>query len=161
MYRILIGGLVAMSMKTSAGAEKPLEVLGESVIIKVSGKETGDELSVLEIVTPPGLGAPPHANTREIIIFFVAEGTVTFTVEGDSVEQQAGVVVMIPRGVMHTYTNTGDKPSRLIATFAPGGFDRFLVELYERAFVMPDDMPAFVQLAAEYGVEIPAPQADD
>jgi hypothetical protein len=86
---------------------------------------------------------------------------VTFTVEGDSVEQQAGAVVMIPRGVMHTYTNTGDEPSRLIATFALGGFDRFLVELYERAFVMPDDMPAFVQLAAEYGVEIPPPQADD
>jgi hypothetical protein len=58
MYRILIGGLVAMSMTTSAGAEKPLEVLGESAIIKVSGKETGDELSVVEIVTPPGLGAP-------------------------------------------------------------------------------------------------------
>lgn len=161
MNRLAIGGLAATFLTASAAAETPLDVLGETVTIKVSGQETDGAVSVVEVHTPPGLGAPPHANSREVIVFYVAEGTVAFTVEGETVEKQQGVVVLIPRGVMHGYVNVGDAPSRLVITFAPGGFERFFDEVHERQFELPDDMQAFVELATKYGMELGAPPEEE
>ena len=83
----------------------------------------------LAIVTiQPGREGPPaHAHADEDDSFFILEGEMTFTVEGEDVPAPTGTFVLVPPGLEHTFRNPGDVPCRMLNVHAPAGFDRRLL----------------------------------
>jgi mannose-6-phosphate isomerase-like protein (cupin superfamily) len=73
-------------------------------------------------------GPPPHAHAAEDDSFYILEGELTFTVEGEEVVAGPGTFVLVPPGVEHTFANRGDLEARFINVHAPAGFDLRLAE---------------------------------
>jgi len=56
----------------------PLNIFGDLVTVKLSGKDTGGAYAVMENVTQPKAGPPLHVHHREDEGFFVIEGDYIF-----------------------------------------------------------------------------------
>ena len=80
----------------------------------------------LAIVTiePHREGPAAHIHAVEDDSFYILEGELTFTVDGEEIVAGAGTFVLVPPGVRHTFANRGDTVVRFINVHAPGGFDR-------------------------------------
>ena len=79
-------------------------------------------LSVITI--QPGREGPPiHQHAAEDDSFYLLEGELTFTVDGDEVLAGPGTFVLVPPEVPHTFANRGAAPARFVNVHAPAGFD--------------------------------------
>jgi mannose-6-phosphate isomerase-like protein (cupin superfamily) len=67
----------------------------------------------------PGL----HAHDADDDAFYILEGELTFTVEGEDVVAGPGTFVLVPPHVQHSFANRGDDVVRLVNIHAPAGFD--------------------------------------
>lgn len=114
-----------------SGEVEPLWFIGGQVIdLKLDGTKTDGRFLMLEVVTEPGGGAPqPHVHTREDETLYMLEGEVTVEVGGDRRTVGPGDVVFFPRGVPHSFTNTGTVASRGIGVVSPAGLEAFFREL--------------------------------
>jgi quercetin dioxygenase-like cupin family protein len=132
--------------------------VGGPVTIKARGRQTGGALTVFESVPAPGEGPPLHLHTHEDEILYVLEGQLRIRLEDDVSEAPAGAFLFIPRGLPHTWQNSGEGPARVLFAFAPAapGMERF----FERAAEVPDGTPlaeAFAQFGADAGMEVLGP----
>ena len=81
------------------------------------------------ITVQPGADGPPgHRHADEDDSFYLLEGELTFTVEGEELVAAAGTFVLVPPGVHHTFANRGDAVARFVNVHAPAGFDLRLEE---------------------------------
>jgi quercetin dioxygenase-like cupin family protein len=77
---------------------------------------------IIEIVAGRELEA--HVHDGEDDAFYILEGEMTFTVEGEDVKAPPGTFVLVPPGVRHGFRNDGDTAVRMLNIHAPAGFDR-------------------------------------
>jgi mannose-6-phosphate isomerase-like protein (cupin superfamily) len=84
-------------------------------------------LSVIT-VKPHREGPETHTHAGEDDSFYVLEGELTFTVDGDEVVAGSGTFVLVPPEVPHTFANRSDAVARFINVHAPAGFDLRLEE---------------------------------
>jgi mannose-6-phosphate isomerase-like protein (cupin superfamily) len=76
------------------------------------------------ITIAPHAGGPgTHSHAEEDDSFFMLEGELVFTVEGEQIHAPAGTFVLVPPGVEHDFRNDGDEPARFVNVHAPAGFD--------------------------------------
>ena len=145
---------------------RSLRVFGELVTYKTTSEQTGGAYSLFEVVTQPGGGPPPHVQHREDEAFYVLEGEYEFLNEDLTMRVGAGSLIYVPKGNLHAHENIGDKPARMLVSQTPGGLhERFFEEIGEPAtdeprrpgFAGPQDMRKMAAIAAEYGIEMPAP----
>lgn len=123
---------------------------GERVRIHVAGRAVGGRYTMIESVSEPGTGAPLHAH-REDEVFHVLEGALTFRCAEDRFEAGPGVVVVIPAGVRHSWSNFGGTQARAMVTLTPGGFDELIVRV---AGLDPDEI---ARVALDYGAVVLGP----
>jgi hypothetical protein len=59
----------------------------------------------------------------------------------------------MPRGVVHTFKNVGDEPSRMLIMTTPSGFENFFARCAEE-FARPGgpDMSRILAIGAEHGI---------
>jgi mannose-6-phosphate isomerase-like protein (cupin superfamily) len=108
---------------------KCLWVLGESVNIKLAAADTGGKFSAAEIKSwPGGLGPPPHRHREQDEMFYVLEGAYEFLLGDKKQTCEAGALIYVPRGVVHTFRNASNGISRLFDLHTPGGFEAFFEE---------------------------------
>jgi quercetin dioxygenase-like cupin family protein len=130
-----------------------LHAFGEEVTILLDGEGTGGKLTMWTEVTPPGGGPPPHYHLNEDETFHVLEGRVAFLSDGQWHEVGPGGAVYMPRGVLHTFKNVGDQPSRMLLMTTPSGFEKFFPRCAEEfAKSGEPDMSRIVQIGAEHGI---------
>jgi quercetin dioxygenase-like cupin family protein len=146
------------------GEGRSLWVLGELATYKTTSEQTGGAYSLFEIITPPGVGPPPHVQHREDESFYVLEGEYEFLVEGCTSRAGAGSLLYIPKGTLHAHKNVGEGEGRVLLTQTPGGLYEYF---FEGAGVPGTDLssppPASTQeelqrmaeLGREYGIEYP------
>lgn len=120
--------------------------------IKVTAKETGGLLSIIEITEPPNAATPLHVHHREDEGFWILEGDVTFEVGGTTIEGNAGDFAFGPRGIPHRYT-VGDAGCRMLYIMTPGGFEDLVREMSvpAQSRTLPpasDDEPDWEHVAA-------------
>jgi quercetin dioxygenase-like cupin family protein len=145
---------------TPAGQGARLHAFGETVTILVGSEQSGNvSCQWLEEVPPEG-GPPPHLHENEDEWFYVLEGTVSFFDgrDGRWTEGAPGWSAFMPRGVVHTFKNTGDTTARLLVTTTPGGFDTFFGRCAE-VFAQPGppDMGRIMAIAGEHGIRFVQP----
>jgi quercetin dioxygenase-like cupin family protein len=136
-----------------AGAGQVLDAFGEKVIVHLRGKETGGALSLWTEITPPGGGPPPHYHENEDETFVVQEGRFEFYLDGRWQELGPGGVAFIPRKVIHTFRNAGERPGRMLISTSPAGFEVFFARCAEEFGKRGGpDMGRVVQISAEHGI---------
>jgi quercetin dioxygenase-like cupin family protein len=106
---------------------------------KATGESTGGGLVLLENLTTPGGGPPPHVHTYEDEFFYVLDGTFEIRIGDDVHALAAGAFAYVPRGTVHNFRNTAATPSRILVGFTPGGIEGFFRESGRPA---TDDGPA-------------------
>lgn len=79
-------------------------------------------------IQPHTDGPGSHAHPVEDDSFYILEGELTFTVDGEDLVAGPGTFVLVPPGVRHSFANHGDAVVRLVNVHAPAGFDRRLEE---------------------------------
>jgi mannose-6-phosphate isomerase-like protein (cupin superfamily) len=134
-----------------------VECFGTRYVLKATASETGGRVGLFEGHVPPGDGPPMHVHRREDEIFHIVEGLFRIWCGGQTWDVDPGAVVLLPRGVPHTFRNTGPGTGRLLTTVVPGGFEGFFPLVAERGLAVPDDMGELQELAASFGLEFVGP----
>ena len=144
----------------AAGEGERIWIVGDTMTLKATGESTAGGLVVLENLTAPGGGPPPHIHARENEFWYVLDGTFEIRI-GDEVHALGpGGFAYAPPGTVHNFRNTAEVPSRILVGFGPGGMEGFF---RESGLPATDDGPAppvdqdeiarTVAAAPEYGVE--------
>ena len=103
---------------------------GPGMNVKVEYGQS-DAFAVFESELPPAWnGPPPHLHRVYDEAFYVLDGTVAFSLNGDTRDCSAGSFVFIPRDVAHGFDNPSDAPARLLVITSPGAI-RLVEELYD------------------------------
>jgi quercetin dioxygenase-like cupin family protein len=105
--------------RLAAGEGAALEVLGQTVTVKVSARQSGGASTLFELTCPPGTGTPPHREDGDET-FYVLDGTMTFLVDDEVVYAGAGECVFIPRGTRHAEANTSGRAARALVVSTMG-----------------------------------------
>ena len=143
-----------------AGGGERIWIVGDTMTLLATGDSTGGSLVLLENLTAPGGGPPPHVHTREDEFWYVLEGSFEIRV-GDEVHALGpGGFAYAPRGTVHNFRNTGDRPARVLVGFTPGGMEGFFRESGRPAIddgpappVDDDEIARTLAAAPKYGVE--------
>ena len=140
------------------GEGKELCAFGDTVVFKLVGAQTGNDISLGMVMTPPGGGPPLHVHHREHEIFIIESGDLEMNVRGEWKKAPPGSVVFLPKDVPHQFRNVGDATSRHWVICTPGGFESFYEKCAEIfAAGGPPDMERIVGAATEYGMELVGP----
>jgi len=130
-----------------------LRAFGLELRILLDGERTGGTFTMWVNITPPGGGAPPHYHSNEDEIFHVIEGRVAFFLNGEWIEVGPDGTAFMPRGIVHTFKNVGDRPSRMLNMTTPSGFEKFFARCADEfAKHGEPDMSRIVEIGAEHGI---------
>jgi mannose-6-phosphate isomerase-like protein (cupin superfamily) len=77
-------------------------------------------------IQPRREGPEQHVHADEDDSFYMLEGELVFTVEGEEIVAGPGTFVLVPPGLRHSFANRGDIVARFVNVHAPAGFDRRL-----------------------------------
>ena len=79
----------------------------------------------LGIITmqPHRHGPEPHVHHEEDDAFYILDGELVFTVEGERVVAGPGTFILVPPEVEHDFANESDAVARMLNIHAPAGFD--------------------------------------
>jgi quercetin dioxygenase-like cupin family protein len=159
-----------MSMTHPPTIKKPGEgrtigVVGDVYRFLATGEDTDGKYALLEALVPPGGGPPPHTHSREEEAFYVLEGEITFSINGERLVATAGMFANMPVGSLHSFKNESSKPAKMLISVAPAGLEQMFFEvgvpLAEGATtVLPPtkaEIEKLLAVAPRYGIEIKVP----
>jgi quercetin dioxygenase-like cupin family protein len=106
---------------------------GNQLTFLITGKETGGAFFLAEMSVEPGGGPPPHIHHREDESFHILEGTLTIQVGGNTITASAGDFAFLPRGIVHSFKNTGDGCAKALVLTTPAGLENYFAEVFEPA----------------------------
>lgn len=138
---------------------------GNQLTFLVTGKETGGAFFLAEMSVVPGGGPPPHIHHREDESFHILEGTLTIQVGGNTITASAGDFAFLPRGIAHSFKNTGAGHAKALVLITPAGLEGFFKEVFEPATDRSAAFPAAMEgligrafaAAPRYGMELLPP----
>ena len=141
-------------------------VVGDVSRFLATGKDTDGKYALFEAIVSPGGGPPPHVHSREEEGFYVLEGEITFTVNGERVVGKAGTFANMPVETLHSFKNEGTQTARMLISVAPAGLEQMFFEvgvpLAEGATTAPppkkEEIDKLLAVAPRYGIEIRLPK---
>jgi quercetin dioxygenase-like cupin family protein len=148
-----------------SGQGRTVAVVGDVYRFLATGDETDGRYALWEALVPPGGGPPPHVHSREEEGFYVLEGEITFTINGERVVAGAGTFANMPVGTPHAFKNESGQPARILVSVTPAGlegmFFEFGVPLPEGSTTaLPptrEEIEKLLAVAPKYGIEIKLP----
>ena len=144
---------------------RTIAVVGDVYRFLATGKDTNGKYAIWEALVPPGGGPPPHVHSREEEGFYILEGEITFTVNGEQLVARAGAFANMPVGTPHSFKNESSQPAKMLISVAPAGLEQMFFEvgvpLAEGATTaLPptkEEIERLLAAAPKYGVEIKLP----
>jgi mannose-6-phosphate isomerase-like protein (cupin superfamily) len=99
-----------------------------------------EQMDLLEYEAGPDYDGPgPHLHKQHVDSFYVLEGELEFTVDGETVRAGPGTSVSVPPGVIHSFTNPGPGPVRFLNIHTPEcGFVDYIRAVDSGADVDPE-----------------------
>jgi len=153
---------------TAPGQGRTIAVVGDVYRFLTTGNDTNGKYAMWEAIVPPGGGPPPHVHSREEEGFYILEGEITFTVNGEKIVALAGMFANVPVGTPHSFKNESDRPAKMLISVAPAGLEEMFMEvgvrLTEGATTalppMKEEIEKLLAVAPRYGIEIRVPHHD-
>ena len=103
---------------------------GDQITFLITGEETGGTFFMAEVSVPPGGGPPPHVHHREEESFRLLQGTLTIQAGEKTLKASPGDFVHLPRGMVHSFQNTGDVDAKFLVLVTPAGLEKFFEEAF-------------------------------
>ena len=146
---------------------RTVAVVGDVYRFLATGEDTNGKYALFEALVSPGGGPPPHVHSREEEGFYVLEGEITFTVNGERVVATAGMFANMPVGTPHSFKNESSKPARMLISVAPAGLEQMFFEFGvplpegSTTALLPkkEKIEKLLAVAPKYGIEIELPQS--
>jgi len=150
------------------GQGRTIAVVGDVYRFLAIGDGTNGKYAMWEAIVPPGGGPPPHVHSREEESFYILEGEITFTVNGEKIVATAGMFANVSVGTPHSFKNESDRPAKMLISVAPAGLEQMFMEvgvpLTEGATTaLPptkEEIEQLLAVAPRYGIEIRVPHHD-
>ena len=147
---------------------RTIAVVGDVYRFLAIGDETNGKYALFEALVPPGGGPPPHVHSREEEGFYILEGEITFTVNGEKIVATAGMFANMPVGTPHSFKNESDRPAKMLISVAPAGLEKMFMEigvpLADGAITAlsptKEEIKKLLAVAPRYGIEIRVPHHD-
>ena len=144
---------------------RTIAVVGDVYRFLATGAETNGKYALWEAVVPPGGGPPLHVHSREEEGFYILEGEITFTVNGERVVGKAGTFANMPVGTPHSFKNESNKPAKMLISVAPAGLEKMFFEIgvplpEGSTTALPptkEEIEKLLAIAPRYGIEIKLP----
>jgi mannose-6-phosphate isomerase-like protein (cupin superfamily) len=144
---------------------RTVSLVGDVYRFLATGEDTDFKYALIEALVGPGGGPPPHVHSREDEGFYILEGEISFTVNGERVVATAGMFANMPVGTPHSFKNESSKPAKMLVSVAPAGLEKMFMEigvpLAEGATTaLPptsEDIAKLLAIAPKYGIEIRLP----
>lgn len=136
-------------IKKSEG--KHLNVLGDNQIIKLTGKDTNGQFTLITQDNPPGIQIPKHIHTKEDEIFQVIEGEIEVEVGDQIVNLKDGDMIFLPRNIPHSFKVTGTKNAKVHVSIFPSGIENMFEELSQLP-AGPPDFPRVAEICGKYKI---------
>lgn len=137
---------------------------GDQITFLITGDETGGAYFMAEVSVPPGGGPGPHLHRREDESFHLLQGTLTVQAGEKTINACAGDFVYLPRGVVHSFRNTGDIDAKFLLVVTPAGLENFFAEVFDPAEDRSSSPPPSKVMLARaksaaprYGLELLSP----
>jgi len=112
--------------------------------VLISPEQTGGHAAVIDMTLPRGAEPPRHLHTREDEAFYLLEGAMTFQIGTETIQAQAGQMVVAPRQIPHQF-QIMTPSARFLTLITPGPFLEYFLE-----FSFPAEGP--VQLSPPQGL---------
>jgi quercetin dioxygenase-like cupin family protein len=139
-------------INVAPGGGKATNVIGNAVIVKIHGRDTGGAFSVIETEDKPNEGPPMHIQHKEDEMFYVLEGEYEFTCGALKFTGKAGNTALLPRGVPHRYQCISRTSGRMLVVISPAGFENFFVDANGAT-----DVGRVIEIGSKYGLEFVPP----
>ncbi len=88
--------------------------------IKISGKDTGEQLAMFEYIGYEKIGPSLHVHLFQDEVFYVVEGNYRFVVGDETIMMNPGDTIFLPRNIPHTWIQLTDK-GKLVYFVQPAG----------------------------------------
>src|SRR5262249_43510721 len=141
--------------------------LDSLVTIRVSTSDGPDGISVLEHRMPYGSSPPFHLHRTEDELFHILEGEYRLKVQDEERRAGPGSILLLPKGVPHTYRVESPQGGRCLTITVRGDFERFVCALGRPAerpelpkpagLPSADAVQAMRATAAQHGIEFVGP----
>ena len=115
----LSNGFIVRAVESRFGENTMLNKINRNDI-KVSGKDTGAELSIFEYNGKEKGGPPLHLHYQQDEVFYVAEGQYIFQCAEEKFQLGKGDMIFLPREIPHTFAQLTDV-GKLLYFFQPAG----------------------------------------
>jgi len=111
-------------------------------------------LGVFELVVPPGANVPPpHSHSHNEEFFYVIEGSLGYSVDGDARELGPGEWMSTPRGSVHAFRNTGTRTARALVVLTPDIGAQYFRDVAEVVNAGgPPDRTKLLDVMSRYGL---------
>lgn len=133
----------------------PIRFLNGRFDIKVSGRDTGGRLCVIDTVRSAPGGPPVHVHEAQDEVFHVLDGRFRFRIGDELIEARPGDVLFGPRGVPHAFASVSPT-ARLMLTFQPA----LTIEAFFAEGGLDPRSEEFARVSRAHGMELIAPPLD-
>ncbi|GAA4380929.1 hypothetical protein GCM10023186_19930 [Hymenobacter koreensis] len=112
------------------GGGQKANISVNEIVFKLNKTQTSGNLGSAETILHPGfMGAVPHRHKNFDEVCRVLEGTLTIMVGEEIFTLQPGAWHLRPRGIVHSFWNSGKVPAKFIELYIPGGHEAYMQEL--------------------------------
>ena len=145
------------------GEGKSFWLLTDLLTFKLTGEETNNAFTVLEVSAGPELGPPPHIHRHSDESFYILEGSFDFSLADQSFSAGAGSFVHLPKGVLHSHRAGGGAAAKALVIQSPSGVEQFVMEAGRPATMPlvrpgppePAEVGRVLAIAPNHGIDVP------
>lgn len=135
------------------------EIKVGSVVIRflVEAEQSAGSVALFEFEVPAGARVPAaHSHDGYEETIYGLEGVLTWTVDGVQVDVGPGETVVIPRGAVHRFENTGHLDAKALGIVTPGilgpTYFREVAAVLDAAAGGPPDLAAVGEVMRRHGL---------
>jgi quercetin dioxygenase-like cupin family protein len=144
-------------------SDETIATTGLAVRFLLTGDDSNRSVAAFELMVAAGgkLPGPAHSHDRYEETIYGVEGTMTWTVDGTSVEVGAGQILCIRRGAVHRFDNNGSRDAKALCVITPAmlgpGYFRETFAALNEAASGPPDRAKMAEIMKRHGLTPAAP----
>jgi len=124
--------------------------------IKISGKDTKNDMAVFEQTGLTSKGGPPlHIHPYQDEWFYIIEGEYLFQVGEDKYAMKEGDTIFLPRNIQHAFIQLTDKAKVIVSYLPAGKMEAFFAET--DSWTSPPTEDEIIKVFAEHEMKVVGP----
>ncbi len=148
-----------MNATIDATTGAPIQIGGIGIRYLIDGTETGAGMGVFELTVAPGSRVPPahsHRDNEELV--YVLEGTLRYSVDGETRDLVPGERMYTPKGSVHAFSNPHEAPAKALIILTPDIGAQYFRDIAEVVKIPgPPNPAAMAEIMTRYGLTLAKP----